>query len=274
MASLTRCLINDLRFTDPEGVKINLTCALLEEESKISEDDIDEARKYHVQLRGAKRPNGDNKNKDSNIKWLNKYSVAYYSYLLQENKYNFLIGHMPYLANGICNLKEFCRASGQIPKTVLFVHALPKTPKDEVDKNTLNNWLKAADIIFLVGHAVKAEIELYLESSDPRVHGIYIPNVPTDLFTIEQRHRKFEGKQVITLMTNERKNLGVTGLNYELGMATAVKAADNIISWQGYDYKNKLEWNSCSLVCILVKEMSGKKYLNGSKVNNLKRKKI
>ena len=159
IASLTRCLVNDLRFTDPEGVKINLTCALLEEESKISADDIDEAGKYNVQLRGAKRPNGDNKNKDSNIKWLDKYSVSYYSHLLLENKYDFLIGHMPYLANGICNLKEFCKNSGQFPKAVLFVHALPKTPEGEVDKNILNNWLKAADIIFLVGHAVKAEIE-------------------------------------------------------------------------------------------------------------------
>ena len=147
---------------------------------------------------------------------------------------------MPYLTNGICNLKEFANKGGQFPNVVLFVHALPKTPEGQVDKNILNNWLKAADIIFLVGHAVKAEIEIYLESSDPRVHGVYIPNVPTDLFTIEQENRKCEGKQVITLMTNERKNLNVTGLNYELAMAAAVKAADIIISQKGWDYRNQI----------------------------------
>ena len=129
MASLTRCLVNDLRFADPEGVKINITCALLEEERKISENDIDAAAKHNVNLRGAKRPRGDNNNKEPNIKWLDKYSVTYYFHIFQEEKYDFLIGHVPYLANGICNLKEFSNSSGQLPKVVFFVHALPKHKK-------------------------------------------------------------------------------------------------------------------------------------------------
>ena len=41
-------------------------------------------------------------------------------------------------------------------------------------------------------------------------------------------------------MTNERKNLNITGLNYELGMAAAVKAADSIILELGYDYRNQI----------------------------------
>ena len=240
MATLTRCLINDLRLTDPLGFKLYLTCALLEEESKISENDVDEAMKHHVRLREAKRPKGDDMNKEPNIKWLDKYSVTYYSNILREKNYDFLIGHMPYLANGICNLKEFCNDWGQFPKVILFVHALPKTWDGEVDNDILMNWLDTADVIFLVGHAIKAEIELYLESSDPRVRGLYIPSVPIELFTIEQPNRKCEGKQVITLMTNGMKKVDVTGLHYELGMAAAVKTADIIGKWYGYDYGKQI----------------------------------
>ena len=240
MTSLTKCLINDLRLTDPKGAKINLTCALLEEENTIDQNDINDAAKHHVRLRGAKRPKGDDKNEEPSIKWLDKYSVTYYSHILRETYYDFLIGHMPYLANGICNLKEFCNDWGQFPKVILFVHALPKTSDGEVDIDILMNWLDVADIIFLVGHAVKAEIELYTDSSDPRIHGLYIPNVPVDLFAVEQKIRKCEGKQVITLMTNERKNLEVTGLHYELGMTAAVKATDVIVRWHGYDYRKQI----------------------------------
>ena len=109
-----------------------------------------------------------------------------------------------------------------------------------MDREVLINWLDVADIVFWVGHAVKAEIEHCVDSTDSRVHGLYIPSIPTELFTIEQKNRKCEGKQVITLMTNERKNLDVTGLHYELGMAAAVKAADSIIRCDGYNYENQI----------------------------------
>ena len=43
---------------DPEGKKIKIACAVVEEEGKIKDDQKVDAAKYKVKLEGAKQPRG------------------------------------------------------------------------------------------------------------------------------------------------------------------------------------------------------------------------
>ena len=49
VASVVRSLVNDLWLTDPDGQKIQMTCAVLQEDGKINEADV--ARCYKTQCK-------------------------------------------------------------------------------------------------------------------------------------------------------------------------------------------------------------------------------
>ena len=242
MASMTRSLVNDLWLADPDGHKIQVTCVLLDEDGKISEADIADAKLKNVSLRGAKRPRGDIH--EESIEWIDTKAINYYYHLVSvENPFDFIVGHVPYTAYGAFNMQDICTRIGQKPKVILVIHALPKTKHGDVDRMILASWLHDSDMILSVGHGVEAEIKPYLEDMEEREKPIpimYVPHYPLRLLTIKQPTRTLNGKHVITMMVTERKNLDISGLNYELAVAAVTRAVDSILSLEGFDSRNQI----------------------------------
>ena len=54
LSTVNKSLVNNLRLVNPDSKTIKITCAVVEEEGKIKETDLIDARKYEVELRGAK----------------------------------------------------------------------------------------------------------------------------------------------------------------------------------------------------------------------------
>ena len=68
LSTVNKSLVNNLRVVDPEGKKIKITCAVVEEEKNIKDDQKGDAEEYKVKLKGAKQPRG--LKKKPNIQWL------------------------------------------------------------------------------------------------------------------------------------------------------------------------------------------------------------
>ena len=241
MAALTRSLVNDLWLTDPTGNAIKMVCAVMEADGRISTNDTGDAARHNVELRGAKIPRGSSTL--PNIKWLDEDSANYYRHLVLQTSFDFIIGHIPYTANGALNLQDLCKELGQSPKVILVAHTLPRTPLAAVDMRSMNAWLRDADIVLSVGHGVEAEITPYIDDMDPAdrpVHKLYIPQYSPELLTVIREQKELRGKQIITLMTTERKDLLISGTDSELAIAAAARAADNIIGLEGYDYARQI----------------------------------
>ena len=84
LLTVNKSLVNNLRVADPEGTKIEITCAVVEEEGNIKDDQREDAAKYKVRLKGAKQPRAT---KDKpNIKWLDSSRGTYYLDLMRENR--------------------------------------------------------------------------------------------------------------------------------------------------------------------------------------------
>ena len=101
VASVVRSLVNDLWLTDPDGLKIHMTCAVLQEDGKINEADVKDAAKHNVKLRGVKLPRGIEN--IPTVEEINSMISTYYKHLAQTEKFHFIIGHIPYLADGALN---------------------------------------------------------------------------------------------------------------------------------------------------------------------------
>ena len=136
LSTVNRSLVNNLRFVDPDGRKIKISCALVEEEETIKNknDQRNDAEELKVKLRGAKQPRGPKEKPD--IKWLDRSTAAYYGYLIKENVFDYIVGHSPYLANGCLNFKDNY-PEGSKPRVILIARGLPKTPKGKVDGDLL-----------------------------------------------------------------------------------------------------------------------------------------
>ena len=231
ISTINRSLVNNLRLVDPEAKKIKITCAVVEEEGKIKEDHLKDAEEHGVQLRGATQPNGPKE--QPNIKWLNRYVGSYYHQLFKKHNYDFLIGHVPHLANGCFNFKSICQTE-KSPKILLVIHQLPETPKGVVDGEQLLDWLKGADVVLSLGSVLHSEIEPYITSLKPGekpVHKMYIPMFPLELFNLQReipRGNKPHVTQNISLMTGEVKDLDVSGLDLALAVACVLTASTNI----------------------------------------------
>ena len=103
LSTVNKSLVNNLRKADPDGQKIKITCAVVEEDNFVKEHEKKDAEKHKVKLKGAKQPRGSKKK--LSIEWLDQSTAAYYSDLFLEDTFDFIIGHVPYLANGCFNLK-------------------------------------------------------------------------------------------------------------------------------------------------------------------------
>ena len=237
LSTVNKSLVNNLRMVDPEGIKIKMTCAVVEEEGKIKSDQKEDAEKYKVQLRGAKQPRGPRKK--PNKEWLDNSTGAYYLDLVRENSFDFIIGHVPHLTNGALNIRDIYAATENKPKVILMIHDLPRTSDEATDQDTLLEWLSEADTVFSVGKEVEAEVLssiTSLPSEERPVHKLYIPRFPLELFNVRQdiaEGNKVQGTQNVTLMTGDRKDLDISGLDFPLAVASTFRASQHILDFDG-----------------------------------------
>ena len=237
LSTVNKSLVNNLRVVDPEDKTIKITCAVIEEEEKIKEFDVKDADNYSVKLRGAKRPKGKNRDYKPQLQWLDESTGAYYLHL-QDQHYDFIIGHAPYLAYGCFNLKEIYKWREQPPKIILMFHGLPKKENGDIDDEMLEEWLTEADVVFSVGKAVESELVPYVAGIDQAnrpIHKLYIPSYPLELFYVvrEEKGKNMEGTQNITMMSAEFKDLKITGLDFALAVNATIGAAEHIRDFDG-----------------------------------------
>ena len=227
LSTINQSLINNLRLVDPEGKSIKITCTTLED------DDLKDARKHGVELNGARRPRGSKKDKKPKVQWLDESIGKYYRYLVYERKYDFIIGHAPYMAHGCFNFKDFYNEIDEYPKIVLVFHALPKDENGAVDNDMLEDWLTEADIVFSLGKTIEDELISHISALEPEqrpIHRAYIPSYPLELFAVKQDsiEGKIKGTQNITMMSGEVKDLEINGLDFPLAVTATATASQHI----------------------------------------------
>ena len=236
LSTVNKSLVNNLREVDPDGQTIKITCAVLEENDKINKEEIDDAAKYKVELRGAKQRRGK---KAPCIEWMEESTAAYYRHLVQESKFDYIVGHIPYLVDACFHLKDLSRERGVSSKVVLMVHVPPrtedvppKTKERDVDYDLLYDWLGEADVVFPIGQAAYEEITSCVEASShgpPPVNKMYIAAYPKDLFADDEKPPSNSNvRPNITVITGEKKNSDVSGLDFPLAVSSTAAAAKYI----------------------------------------------
>ena len=86
LSTVNKSLVNNLRMVDQEGKKIKITCAVVDEDKNIKDDERKDAEKYKVKLKGAKQPRGPKKK--ANRDWLDQSTGAYFLDLFMEDIYD------------------------------------------------------------------------------------------------------------------------------------------------------------------------------------------
>ena len=233
LSTVNKSLVNNLRVVDPEAKKIKITCAIVDDDGKIRAEDSIDAGKYEVELKGAKRPRGLKRGKKPKLQWLDKNTATYYRNLIQDRNFDFIVGHIPYLANGCLNLKDFYKDKNLSPTTILMVHGLPKDENGDVDDDILLEWLDGADIVFSLGKTVEDELLSYIAALDPEkrpIHKLYFPAYPLEFFGVKQDNvrEKVKGTQNVCMMSGEIKVLDINGLDFPLAVTAAAGASDYI----------------------------------------------
>ena len=82
LSSVNKSLVNNLRFLDPQAEYVKITCAIVEEDRNIKDDQKKDAAKYKVELRGGIQPRGPRKKPI--IEWLDQNIATYYPDLLRK----------------------------------------------------------------------------------------------------------------------------------------------------------------------------------------------
>ncbi len=234
MANITRSLIEDLHKVDSKGLGIEKVCCLIEEGKNISQKDVGDAAMLNVNLMGAKLPRSKRSlNIKPSIDWLVSNAATYYRHIAEQSNFDFIIGHIPYLANGALDIKEICEERGYSPKLVQVVHSLLKKTDGNIDESRLKEWLSEVDIVLSVGETMKLQIDHYIDFLDvgKPVNMVYIPGCPVDLFKLERRPatQPIQGPQHITLITGGKNELVNNGMDYDLGVAASAKATTKIL---------------------------------------------
>ena len=236
-STVNKSLVNNLRLVGPEAQTIKIICAVVEEEGKIKDEDLKDASKDGVDLKGAKRPRGSKRRKKPKLQWLDKSPATYYRHLVKDQKYDFIIGHAPYLANGCLNFKDLCKDKNESPKTVLVFHSLPKDEDGDVDDDMLLDWLKETDVLFSLGTAVENELLPYISSLEAEkrpIHKLYFPLYPVELFAAKQDNRgKVRGTQNVSVMSGEMKHMNINGLDFPLAVTAAAGASKHLREFNG-----------------------------------------
>ena len=248
LSTVNKSLVNNLRLVDPDSQTLKITCAVLDEEGKIAEGHQRDAEKHGVTLKGAKQPRG--KKRKCQMSWLNEQSVLYYSHLVFKTKFDFIVGHIPYLADGSFNLRDLSRElhQGHSPKVILVAYALPLTSEGDVDEETLTDWLVESDMILSVGYNIQMKMDAYIDTMDHPdkiAHHLYLPGFPVEFFTVERRQDvdELKGEQSIVVMTTERECLSLSGLDLELAVKTSALASQYIMFHEGSNLSKQISFN-------------------------------
>ena len=135
ISMLNRSLVKNLRTIDPKNKFIKIVCAVIAEDGTIPVTDLKDAKIFGVELKGSQQPWGSKAEPET--RWLDQSTGTYYRHLVTENKYDFIIGHIPYLANGCLNLRDMTREihKGHSPKVILVSHTVPLNDEGEVDED-------------------------------------------------------------------------------------------------------------------------------------------
>ena len=215
MATITRSQIESLRSIDPDGNFIKITCAVLEDDVNLRKRNAD-ARQLNIELIGYSQPRWGPKREPS-ITWLNTSISTYYSPLVSQKKYDFIIGHAPNLAIGCLTLKDLYKEAGHKSKVILLLHELPQN-----DTEKLNEWFSETDVVFSMMTSIDENIShLPYEARD---HKIYFPGYPVELFNLNlNRPKRKEDVQKLAMMTLEKKDLKVNGLDFSLAVKSMWK---------------------------------------------------
>ena len=223
ITTVTRSLVSNLRHYDPNGQNVTITCAILENDGRIEQVQIDDANTHNLTLRGAVHPMGENVN-ISGIEQMNGFSAAFYHHVFDKGSYDFIIGHAPLFPFGAVNLKNVYKGNNT-PKVVLVVHELPKTTEGYLKRNRGRSWIKETDIVFSIGKSAKTELERFLFG---KKHELYIPIYPLEDIQCQRVAKipEMYHKQ-ITLMVG-KKELDYNGINLQLAIR-AVKGAAEMI---------------------------------------------
>ena len=224
LSTINKSLINNLRFVDPDGKTIKITCAIQQDEGKIKDEDLKDAKKHGVELKGEK--------------WLDEDRLRHYPDVVQDKIYDFIIGHAPYMANVCLNLKAFYRNKKETSKTILLFHALPMDAHGDIDDEVLLNWLKEADVVVSIGKPVEDELLPYIAALDPEkrpIHKMYLPSVPMDFCPDEERNvqENIRGTQHVCMMSGDIKNLDKNDLDFTLAVTAAARASEHLRNFDG-----------------------------------------
>ena len=244
ISTVTRSLINDLRMTDPDGKAIEITCTVLDEEDKIKGNQLRDAAKNHVQLKGAKQPRG--KKRKSELSWLNEHVSTYYQHLVFETKFDFIIGHIPHLVDGCLNLRDQIKKihKGHSPKVILVANALPLTDEGDVDEECLAEWLKEADLVLSVGVNMWTIMDDHLQSQNinPEKHNLYLPGFPSEFLHVQQQEKRgpVRGQQNILVFVRQEEN---NELDLELAVISTALASQNILFNEGSNLSKQIRFN-------------------------------
>ena len=242
ISCISKSLIRNLRTVDPDAAHIKIYCAVLEEVKKIPQDQLRDAEKYKVILVGAIQPRGKRGKPD--IKWVDKDVKNYYLHIIMDTKFDFIIGHVPYVADGVLNLRDQYKDHGHDPTVMLVVHAMPKTDKGEEDEEKLEEWLKEADLILSIGGNVWMRVNSYVKAANISVdHELYLPGVLTDTTTGESPKRRLSGEQNILIMVSDDEDVDNSGLDFEMAVVSSAHASQNIMLSEGSTLSRQLSIN-------------------------------
>ena len=189
----------------------------------------------------SKEPSDQEARKKTNkpeLQWLDESTGAYYHHLVNQQNYDVIIGHAPYLANGCLNLKDLNKEREISPKVILMFHGLPKDENGDVEDEMVSDWLNEADVVFSVGKAVESELLPCVAGMDEEmrpIHKIYIPSYPQEFFYVvrEQKGKEVVGTQNLTIMSGGIKDLDITGLDFPLAVNATIGTAEHIRDFDG-----------------------------------------
>ena len=243
LSTLTRSIVNNLRtdLDDREGQNIKITCAVLQEEGKISEIELKDAQKHGVTLRGARQSMGERE--QPKLEWLDKFIATHYAHVIQEDTFDFIIGHAPFTANGAFNLAKLASHKGQSPKVILVVHGLPT---NDLNDQFIISWLTKAHVVFSVGPNMWTKLDSFIKSNELNTeHKLYIPGLHSEFFKIRQQEetKELSGEQNILVIAPNRETLGICGLDFELAVVSSALASQNILAKEGRDLTKQLSFN-------------------------------
>ena len=159
--------------------------------------------------------------------------------LLGKDNYDFIIGHVPYLANGALNIKDLYLKRGHKPKIIFMIHDIPRTNSRDEDEDSLLEWLAEADFVFSIGKAVESEIISFIKSLTPEkrpIHKLYIPGFPLELFNVHRdtvHGNKVCGTQNITMMMGEQKDLDIRGVDFPLTVECTSVVSKHMLDFDG-----------------------------------------